>query len=56
MKGSIRILAGFLITFGAVGHMDVNPDANLLVQALLALGGLAIAFSGVLAIQKQNIG
>lgn len=56
MKGSIRMLAGFMIAFGAVGHMDVNPDANLLVQMLLAMGGLAIAYSGVLAIQKQNIG
>jgi hypothetical protein len=54
MKGSIRLLVGFLITFGAVGTLDVNPNASLLVQTALAAVGLAIAYSGTKAIQHAN--
>ncbi len=56
MKGSIRFILGLLIVFGAVGTLDADPSADLLVQTLLALGGLALMFSGVLAIQKQQNG
>lgn len=55
MKGSIRLLVGFLITFGAVGTLEVNPDASLLAQSALAVIGLLIAFDGTCAI-KQSIG
>lgn len=54
MKGSIRLLVGFLITFGAVGTLDVNPDASLLTQSVLAFVGLAIAYSGTKAMQNAN--
>lgn len=53
MKGSIRLLAGFLITFGAVGTIEVNPEANLFLQVAVAAVGLAIAYSGAEAV-KQN--
>ena len=56
MKGSIRMFFGFLVAYGAVGTLDVNPEASALVQLALALGGCAIMYSGVLAMQKQNIG
>jgi hypothetical protein len=56
IKGSIRMVLGFMITFGAVGTLDADPSASVLVQFTLAMIGLAIAYSGVLANQKQNIG
>jgi hypothetical protein len=52
MKGSIRIVVGLLIAFGAVGTMDYDPEANALVQFLIALGGCAIALSGVRAMNR----
>lgn len=56
MKGSIRIILGLLIVYGAVGTLDYDPGADLLVQTLLALGGLGIMLSGILANQKQQNG
>jgi len=56
MKGSIRMIVGFLVAFGAVGTLDVNPEASVLIQTALALGGCLIMYSGILAMQKQNIG
>jgi hypothetical protein len=52
MKGSIRLAVGFLIAFGAVGTLDFDPNADLLVQAALASVGLLIMFSGVRAMEK----
>lgn len=56
MKGSIRFIVGLLIVFGAVGTLDYDPGADLLVQTLLAVAGLGIMLSGVLANQKQQNG
>ena len=56
IKGSIRMIVGFFITFGAVGTLDADPNASVLVQFTVAMIGLAIAYSGVLANQKQNCG
>jgi len=53
MRGSIRMLVGFLIVFGAVGTIEVNPDANLLVQMIVAGAGLAIMFTGVSAMRED---
>ena len=53
MKGSIRVLVGLLITFGAVGTLDVNPDANVLVQLAIALVGCGIMYSGVRAMKSD---
>ena len=47
MKGSIRFFVGLLITAGAVGHIDANPDADLLTQVIVASAGLAIMAWGV---------
>jgi cell division protein FtsW (lipid II flippase) len=43
MTGTIRLVVGFLMVFGAVGGMD-NPDqADYLVeQMLIAVAGLAL--------------
>ena len=53
MRGSIRMLVGFLIVFGAVGTIEVNPDADLLVQMIVAGAGLALMFSGVNAMRED---
>ena len=55
MKGSIRAIVGFLIVFGAVGNLDYDPSSSLLVQASLALLGLCIMYSGVSAMNKDNV-
>jgi hypothetical protein len=43
MTGTIRLVVGFILVFGAVGGME-NPDqADYLVeQALIAVAGLAL--------------
>jgi hypothetical protein len=52
MTGSIRAFVGFMMVFGAVGTMDIDPAASLVQLALLAAAGLALMLSGVLAMQK----
>ena len=52
MKGSIRIIAGLLITFGAVG--GIENDQNLIACGLLALAGIACMYSGVRAANKPR--
>jgi hypothetical protein len=53
MRGSIRMLVGFLIVFGAVGTIEVNPDADLIVQMALAVAGLALMFTGVSVMRED---
>lgn len=53
MKGSIRALVGFFIVFGAVGTLDYDPSASILVQGGIALLGLAIMYSGVRAMNGK---
>ena len=52
-KGTIRFFLGFLIVFGAVGTLDADPSASLLVQMGLALVGLAIMASGAKALKNK---
>jgi len=54
MKGSIRTLVGLLIVFGAVGGIDAE-SATLLEGFLLSLIGLGIMYSGVNAMNKENV-
>ena len=51
MQGSIRVILGLLITFGAVG---ANDDASLLIAAVTAVAGLALMYSGVRAINRKS--
>jgi hypothetical protein len=51
MKGSLRVLIGFLMTYGAVGSLDFDPTADVVVALLLASVGLIIMYSGVLALK-----
>lgn len=50
MKGSIRFVAGLLITFGAVGGLDAGN--SVFACTALAVAGLFIMNSGVSAMKK----
>ena len=54
MRGSIRMLVGFLIVFGAVGSIEIDPNANLMIEMILAGAGLALMFSGVNAMKENS--
>lgn len=54
MTGSIRAFVGFMVVFGAVGTLEVDPAASLVQMTLLALAGLGIMASGVSAIAKNT--
>ena len=54
MRGSIRMLVGFLIAFGAVGSIEIDPNANLMIEMILAGAGLALMFSGVNALKENS--
>ena len=51
MKGSIRIIIGFFLVFGAVGGMDNVPDA-LMTQIAIAIVGLGFMYSGTKAMER----
>lgn len=53
MKGTIRILLGMLIVFGAVGGME-HETATLTEGMLLSILGLAIMGWGVVAANSQG--
>lgn len=44
MKGTIRFFVGLLTTIGAVGGMEAEPTANLALQGVAAVLGLALMF------------
>ena len=49
----IRVIVGFLIVFGALGTLDMDPDANVLVQAAIAIVGLVIMYFGAKKVGAQ---
>jgi hypothetical protein len=51
MKGSIRVIAGLLIVFGAAGGLDTAPDCALSTNFLVAVAGLLLMYSGVKAMK-----
>ncbi len=53
MRGSIIMLVSFLIVFGAVGGIEVNPDADVLTFMLVALGGLIGMLIGVSVMRED---
>jgi len=50
MRGSIRVIVGLLIVFGAVGGIDAGND--LLPCVVAAVLGLFVMNSGVRAMEK----
>lgn len=49
----IRIILGLIIVMGAVGGMDNDPDASLILLTSIAIIGLGIMHSGVHAIGNK---
>ena len=49
MQGSIRLVVGFLMVFGAVGALDHDPSASVFTATMVAFAGLAVMYSGVRA-------
>lgn len=44
--GTAFILGGLLIAAGAVGGMDNQPEASLILQCLAAISGLSLMYVG----------
>ena len=42
----IRFVLGLVIVMGAVGTLDIDPEANVLLQTALAGVGLALMYFG----------
>jgi hypothetical protein len=42
----IRFVLGLVIVMGAVGTLDIDPEANVLLQTALAGVGLALMYMG----------
>ncbi len=42
----IRFILGLVIVLGAVGTLDIDPEANVLLQTALAGVGLALMYFG----------
>ncbi len=51
MKGSIRLVIGFLLVFGAVGGLD-NPENPVFAGVALAVVGLGLMYSGTKAMER----
>ena len=53
MRGSIRMFIGFMLVWGAIGGLDF-PENSLLACSALAVAGLLIALSGVIAMKGSK--
>lgn len=53
MRGSIRMFIGFMLVWGAIGGLDF-PENSLLACSALAVAGLLIGFSGVIAMKGEK--
>jgi hypothetical protein len=53
MRGSVIMLISFLIVFGAVGGIEMNPDADLLTLMMVAIGGLIGMLIGVSVMRED---
>lgn len=49
----IRLGIGFLLVFGAVGGIENDPSASLLVLSAIAIIGLGLMHSGVHALKGK---
>ena len=52
MRGSIRLIFGFLVVFGAVGGLDNATDSELFLIAGFAAIGMMLMLSGVKAMKE----
>jgi len=54
MRGSIRVLVGLLVVFGAVGGIDNASDSDLFLCAGIAAVGMLLMASGVKAMKELS--
>lgn len=50
--GAAFILGGLIIAFGAVGGMEYQPEASLILQCLAAISGLSLMYVGTKLIKE----
>lgn len=50
--GAAYIIGGLLLTMGAVGGMETQPEASLLMQCLAAISGLVLMYTGTKLIEE----
>jgi hypothetical protein len=53
MKGLIRSVIGLFLVFGSIGTLDIDPSSSMIFQGLIALVGVALLGSGVLAMKSE---
>ena len=54
MKGSIRIIAGMILTLGGVGGIEASMEPGIAMDSLaVAVAGLAIMAWGVFAVNRD---
>jgi hypothetical protein len=53
-RGTIRLVTGLLLTLGAVGGMEQQPEASLMLQTAMAVAGLALLFWAVRDINRNT--
>lgn len=46
-SNAIITIVGFLIAYGAVGTMDIDPTASVVQMTAIAFAGLGLMFAGV---------
>lgn len=49
---AIVAVIGFMIAFGSVGTLDIDPQASLVKMVMLAFAGLGLMYAGVQGIKK----
>jgi hypothetical protein len=52
-RGTIRLITGLMLTLGAVGGMEQQPQGPLLLQIGIAVVGLALMFWAVRDINRN---
>ena len=55
MKGTIRIILGFILTLGGVGSIELSTETLPLDGVLTSLAGLGIMAWGVIALNLQHM-
>jgi hypothetical protein len=53
-RGTIRLITGLVLTLGAVGGMEQQPEGPLLLQIGIAVVGLALIFWAVRDINRNT--
>jgi hypothetical protein len=54
MKGTIRLLVGFIMLFGGVGGIETSTELMPLDSLGIAVGGLLLMFWAVLDINRYE--